>query len=251
MKRRHSIDISERNGVRTLHFGSRWVQGAMRIKRPFDLELAYARDMLFPLFLNSEEGWPRRILQIGLGAGSLAKWCYRYLPAAEITVLEIDARVYAAARQFFELPANDARLNVLVEDGVAWLMASDASWDLILLDGYDADGKSGGLSSLEFYQRCRELLSPRGVLSVNTLGLPNKNASGMDEGEAALHKAFEGDDGAVIRLPACESGNRIFLAGSNSLKQDLGKREAISERLEFLRSLFGLDFGRLALCFFS
>ena len=30
----HSVDISEEAGVRYLHFGSDWVQGAMRIARP-------------------------------------------------------------------------------------------------------------------------------------------------------------------------------------------------------------------------
>jgi spermidine synthase len=34
-----SIDIREESGVRTLHFGSEWIQGAMRIARPWNLEL--------------------------------------------------------------------------------------------------------------------------------------------------------------------------------------------------------------------
>ena len=37
---KHSVDISEEAGVRYLHFGSDWVQGAMRIARPWALELS-------------------------------------------------------------------------------------------------------------------------------------------------------------------------------------------------------------------
>ena len=47
------IDISEENGVRYLHFGSEWVQGAMRIRRPYALELAYTREMMAPLLFAS------------------------------------------------------------------------------------------------------------------------------------------------------------------------------------------------------
>jgi spermidine synthase len=47
-----NIDISEEAGVRYLHFGSSWVQGAMRIARPFALELDYTREMMVPLLLR-------------------------------------------------------------------------------------------------------------------------------------------------------------------------------------------------------
>ena len=70
----HEIDISEEAGVRYLHFGSAWIQGAMRIRRPVDLELVYTREMMAGLLMR--EDWlsdrppTRQILLIGLGAGS-------------------------------------------------------------------------------------------------------------------------------------------------------------------------------------
>lgn len=75
------IEIRETRGVRTLHFGSDWMQGAMRVNRPWDLELAYTREMMASLLLSAQ--WPTMpvtILQIGLGAGSLTRFVYRYLP---------------------------------------------------------------------------------------------------------------------------------------------------------------------------
>ena len=76
----HPLEISETAGVRSLHFGSEWIQGSMRIRRPFALELAYTREMMACLLLRTEQAWPRRALLIGLGAGSLAKFIYRHLP---------------------------------------------------------------------------------------------------------------------------------------------------------------------------
>ena len=47
----HSIAVSEERGVRYLHFGTEWVQGAMRLSRPHQLVLAYTQEMLsFLLF---------------------------------------------------------------------------------------------------------------------------------------------------------------------------------------------------------
>ncbi|MFA6314720.1 MAG: spermidine synthase, partial [Sterolibacterium sp.] len=87
----HPIEISEQDGVRSLHFGSEWIQGSMRIRRPFALELAYTREMMACLLLRPDAGWPGRVLLIGLGAGSLAKFIYRNLPDTRITAVEIDA----------------------------------------------------------------------------------------------------------------------------------------------------------------
>jgi len=82
----NSIDISEHAGVRYLHFSAEWIQGAMRIQRPNALELAYTREMMAGLLLR-EAPWPKDVLLIGLGAGSLAKFFYHKLPETRITVV--------------------------------------------------------------------------------------------------------------------------------------------------------------------
>ena len=61
-----SIEISEERGVRYLHFGSAWIQGAMRIARPWALELEYTRQMMMPLALRDDPRWPESVLQLGV-----------------------------------------------------------------------------------------------------------------------------------------------------------------------------------------
>ena len=81
-----AITFSEQDGIRFLHFGSRWVQGAMRLTDPYSLELAYVKDMMaWLLFLEP----PARILQLGLGAGSLTKFCRRHCAGSRVTVVEV------------------------------------------------------------------------------------------------------------------------------------------------------------------
>ena len=65
----------------------------MRIARPWSLELSYTREMMASLLLRPPGRWPRNALLIGLGAGSLAKFIYRYLPECRITAVEIYRQV--------------------------------------------------------------------------------------------------------------------------------------------------------------
>lgn len=202
---RHAIDISEENGVRHLHFGSDWVQGAMRVARPWSLELEYTRDMMSGLLLDAPTCQPRRILQIGLGCGSLTKFCYRHLPAAQITVVEINPQVEFVARQYFKLPDDPARLKIVDGCGADFMLGGDSHFDWIMVDGYDPDARTGPLDTLPFFQACRARLSEHGLFVANLLG----RSKGFRESVARLSEAFEQ---RIQALPACESGNVVLLA---------------------------------------
>jgi spermidine synthase len=199
------IDISEEAGVRYLHFGSTWVQGAMRIARPWNLELEYTREMMASLLLREGARWPRKVLLIGLGAASLTKFLYRNRPLAHLTIVEIEPGVVAAARQFFKLPEDDKRIHLVVGDGAEYVLGTDKKFDLILVDGFNEHAHPGALNTLPFYQACRSRLSNVGVLAVNLLGL----SRGVMGGFAHICTAFE--DRALM-FPSCESGNTIAFA---------------------------------------
>lgn len=202
-----SIDIREEAGVRTLHFGSDWIQGAMRIARPWSLELDYTREMMTALLMREETTWPRSILLIGLGAASLTKFLYRHCPQAKLTVVEIEPAVVAAARQFFKLPDDPLRLNVVIGDGAEFMMQNDRSYDLILVDGFDANARAGALDTLPFYQACRAKLSRTGILAVNLLG----RSRGF---KASVERIGEAFDGRALAFPSCDSGNAIAFAAA-------------------------------------
>ena len=201
------IDISEEAGVRYLHFGSDWIQGAMRIARPWNLELEYTREMMASLLLRDDSSWPRKVLVIGLGAASLTKFLYRHYPLAHLTVVEIKPDVVAAARQFFKLPEDPKRIDMVIGDGMEYMLGSERKFDLILVDGYDENASSGALNSVPFYQNCRSRLGNNGIMSVNLLTSDRRfNAS-----IARIAEAFED---RVLSFPSCDSGNAIALAAS-------------------------------------
>ena len=83
--------------------------------------------------------WPRRALLVGLGAASLTKFLHRHRPNTKITVVEIEPRVVAVARQHFKLPEESTHLDIVIADAVDFMMQLGPRYDLILVDGFDAE----------------------------------------------------------------------------------------------------------------
>jgi spermidine synthase len=199
---RTRVTLSEEDGVRYLHFGTEWIQGGMRIARPWQLELEYQKQMmLVALFMAA----PQSILQLGLGAGALTKFCYRHLPAAHVTAVELSAEVIDTARQWFALPPDDSRLDVVEADAQDYLgelrRADRADW--LQVDLYDAAARGPVHDDPAFYRMCRRALRRPGVACFNLFG------SRFDPSFKAICSAF---DDRVLVLPAVDEGNRIVFA---------------------------------------
>lgn len=225
------IRISDEDGVRYLEFGAHWIQGAMRLKRPWALELAYARSMMLPLLVKPPD-WPRSVLQVGLGAGSLAKFLHRHKPAARIDVVEIDPEVALFAWQFFRLPPDSARLRVEFDDAFRHVANARKRYDLMLIDGFDSRAEAGRLDSVAFYRNCLARLAPGGILVANLIGkrrLPR-------EGIGRIRKVF-GD--RIVALPPVDEANTIVFAATG--RPIRAGREELKLRARRFRARTGLN----------
>jgi spermidine synthase len=158
--------VHEDEGVRCLRFSAGVVQSSMRVTEPFELDLSYTRTMMGFVLFNAE---PRHILLVGLGGGSLSKYCYRQFPQARITTLEISPEVIALRDQFL-IPPDDERFRIVQADACEYLAGNDVQADVILVDGYDAAGLPQCLASESFYSNCWRALSAGGILVANLWG---------------------------------------------------------------------------------
>lgn len=230
------INLSEERGVRYLHFGTPWIQGAMRIARPWALELEYTRDLMAPLLLRGGGDWPATVLQVGLGAGSITRFLHRNRPEAKVTVVELDPAVETAARQYFHLPEEGPRLRIVIGDGAEYVGTRERRFDLVVVDGYDSRGRAGMLDSEPFYLDCRRRLTREGMLSVNLLTRTRGVAASVER----LRRAF---DGRVLVLPPSEAGNTVALAtAGDRVDQSF---EALRSRAKRLKASTGLDLAPL------
>lgn len=217
--------VRTRGNRRTLEFAPGDIQAEMLLSRPHALALAYTRAMMcFALFVPD----PRHIVMVGLGGGSLLKFCHRHFPRARITVLELRADVIAL-RGEFRVPPDDARLRVLHADAAAWLAATPETADVLILDGFDRDGLPPALASPAFYRDCRRVLRGGGVLVANVFTYDPRCAAVLND----LARAF---DGRTCWLDKAAGNNRIVYA----LKSDHGaSREARLQRRLARRRGFG------------
>jgi spermidine synthase len=198
---RRGVTLSEEDGVRYLHFGTEWIQGGMRIARPYALELEYQQAMMsLGLFLPE----PRRIVQLGLGAGALTKFCYRHIPGALIVAVELSSEVVDAARRWFLLPDDDSRLTVVVDDARDFIARPDqrrrADW--LQVDLYDAAARGPVHDDPAFYRLARGVLATPGVACFNLFGRR------FEPSFERICAAF--DDRAIV-LPEVDAGNRIVI----------------------------------------
>ncbi len=196
------VTLSEQDGVRYLHFGTEWVQGAMRIRKPDWPELEYAQQMMaWMLFMDQ----PRAVAQLGLGTGALTKFCYRQFPEAQVTAIELNASVIAICNSMFKLPEPDARLAILEMDALDFVNdpANRDAFDVLQCDLYDATAKGPVLDTPEFYEACNACLSDDGIMTVNLFG----DHPSFAKNKKAMKYAFA----HVICLPEVHDGNVVAI----------------------------------------
>ncbi|MEN9866764.1 MAG: hypothetical protein RL748_2354 [Pseudomonadota bacterium] len=226
------VTISEQDGVRYLHFGTEWVQGAMRLRKPDWLELEYAQQMMaWMLFLQN----PQQIVQLGLGTGALTKFCYHTFPAASVRAVELNPSVITIAAAMFKMPPDDARLQVLEMD--AWDFVTDPAnletLDVLQSDLYDATARGPVLDSAEFYQACCACLTPDGMMTVNLFGDHPSYAKNIK----AMKFAFA----EVLCLPEVHDGNVVALAFKQKPQLDFALLEQRAKEIKLQTKLPALS----------
>ncbi len=187
--------------TKSLFFSLQDVQSHMLILRPDALQLEYTRIMMGFLLHRPQ---PTRIAMIGLGGGSLAKFCYRYLPEAVIEVVEINRHVLAL-RDTFAIPADDQRFCVHLADGAEFVQATCHKYDVLLADGFDVGGLPEALSTQKYYDDCYQLLQPGGILVANLHGPKAELETVLARIRASFH-------GCLLLVQDPEATNRIAFA---------------------------------------
>lgn len=216
---------------RRLQFDLYTVQSAMHREHPDRLILAYTRKMMAFLLFNHT---PARILLLGLGGGSLAKFCYRRLPGAAITAVEVNPHVIAL-REEFCIPADDDRFRVVCTDGADYVARLGRSKDVILADACDNEGIAPELDTVEFYQAAYRSLSRGGIFVLNVCGDPDFTAAHIGK----IRTVF-GDN--FMMLPVTLDGNIILFAfKERSPEIDW---EQLAATAATLKRKLGLDFPR-------
>ncbi len=218
----------------SLQFTATEAQSRMWTLRPQALHIGYTRTMMgFIRFVPT----PERIAMIGLGGGSLAKYCYRHLPDCVIDVVEINPHVIAL-RDTFRVPADNRRFQVHMDDGALFIRRHRRRYDALLVDGYDETGIPTPLASQRFYNDCHSTLVEGGVLVVNLF------CGDADRHLQRIRKAFGGN---VVSVPELGMSNQVVFAWVGRLRNHDTASLSAKARADLAAEFARVDAARRAL----
>lgn len=227
------VHFSDEGRIRHLHLGTIWIQGSMDLDDPQALVHEYIQRMMaWLLLVDPSTVRQRQAMQLGLGAGSLTKFCAKVL-RMQTTAIELNPQVLSACRGWFKLPADSARLQVLLADA-AQEICNPHWWgtvDALQVDLYDDEAAAPVLDSADFYANCRRLLTSEGCMTVNLFGRSSSFARSVEK----INAAFGAD--AVWAFKATREGNTVVLAQRTPSRP---KRAVLAERAEFIQAHWGL-----------
>ena len=221
------IEVVDDGYTRSMHFGNAIRQSAMDLSRPEYLVLTYIRAMTSSLLFAPS---PRRVLLIGLGGGSLAKFILHHFPQCSIDAVEHRELVVKLAHAYFFLP-EEQRLRIHFADGAEFVhhqsLSSPGSYDLILVDAYNDAGMDDNMAEQLFIQACHLLLSADGLLAINLWGRDQPRYS---RAQRTLQRCFAAKP---LFLPAEGTTNIIAMASRRAnYKNTLKATEARAKLLE-------------------
>jgi len=166
----HYIRVLEEGRTRRLQFrrsGSDYEESVINIRRPLQLEMYYYSLMLSGFAHQSQ---PKRILFVGLGGGTLPMAIHHYFPTVPIDNIELDPDVVKVAKKYFGLTEDD-NMKVYVRDArvqVRRLLRQKTKYDIIFMDTFRGGYIPYHLTTKEFMENLKDILTPEGVI-VNNL----------------------------------------------------------------------------------
>ena len=222
------VNFSDEGPIRHLHLGTQWIQGSMALDAPTDLVHEYIQRMMaWLLFVDPSTVSKRRALQLGLGAGSLTKFCHKVLRMQTVAI-EINPKVLVACRGWFKLPTDGARMQVVLADA-AQEIRNPKWWgtvDALQVDLYDHDAAGPVLDSRAFYVDCRRLLTDDGCMTVNLFGRASSYPRSVEKIAAAFGR------GAIWPFKATREGNTVVLAQRQPSRPTRGVWSERSDQIE-------------------
>lgn len=202
------VNFFDYGDMRFLHLGTPAVQGSMQISKPDDIHLEYVQRMMgWLLFADLDQVRHLQAMQLGLGAASLTKFCHKHLDMQTIAV-ELNPEVVATCRLWFNLPEDNAKLQVIVGDAAE--IAGQEKWrgkiDVLHIDLYDQDANCPAVDSEVFYADCKQLLTANGCMTVNLFG----RHANIERSIQKIANTFGKD--ALWTFKRTKAGNTILLA---------------------------------------
>jgi spermidine synthase len=226
----NDIFVSKEQNVLKMAFqwkGWYFQESQVNLADPDDLPMLYARLVAIAAIYPQDI---KRVLILGLGAGSLPVYLGRFLPNATIDTVELDPGVIDAAKKYFGLRETD-RSHLIESDARVFLSRHTEPYDLIIVDAFTGSYIPFHLMTKEFYRLVHDRLAPHGVAAINIL--PGEKL--FDSNVRTLKLAFDNIDFFNSGEPVRYLSNVIVLGRLDRCTEaeTLQKAVAAQQRYKF------------------
>lgn len=229
----HRVEVIDKGNLRSLYFGSSYLQSCMSLDTPHTLVLSYTQYMILGLLLNR---CPENILVIGVGSGSLLRFLHYHLPNSHIDAVDYSPHIIHLAKGYFYLPESP-KIQVHCADGFEFMQQLEPEqYDLILIDAFDGRGMAPTIYQLPLFDLCNQTLKEKGVASFN---LWSSNKPKFQHIRIDLANSFC----SCLFLPVPERGNIVTLCTRKPFPANHFYRS--KKELKLLSEQYQLDFVKM------
>lgn len=226
------ICVEKEGNILTLYSPSSFKQTAINESNPFLPHLEYARNMILGLVFYPH---PKSILVMGLGGGSIPMMFHNIYKQTHIDVVEIDPEIAEIAKKYFYFNTSPG-LQLHIDDASLFVKKSNKRYDLIIMDAYIGNKLPRSLTTTEFFNEIKRLLSPDGVFVANIMGKSQRKFQRL-----LKKNGFENKE--IWLLPCIRSRNIVVFASKGayiSKKELLFQSDRVQRDISFDFQLINL-----------
>ncbi len=164
-------------------------------------------------------GNAKRVLIIGGGDGGMARAALMHKSVEHVTMVEIDAGVVEFSKEYLPMLSDgafdDPRLNLVINDGAAFMRETEDKFDVIIVDSTDPIGPGEVLFTDTFYGHAARALTDEGII-VTQNGVPFMQGDELTGTMRAFQALFTDATCYLATIPTYAGGPMAFGWGSHS-----------------------------------
>lgn len=138
------------------------------LENPMHIEYEYERIYSDVLKWKYKKDELFKTLTIGGGGYTFPRYMELYYPKAQIDVVEIDPEVTKIVHDQLKLP-KDTRIRSFNEDGRWHVMGTREKYDVVFTDAYNDLSIPYHLTTKEFLQQIKDIMTPSGIVMSNII----------------------------------------------------------------------------------
>ncbi|MES9968859.1 MAG: hypothetical protein ABW092_02425 [Candidatus Thiodiazotropha sp.] len=157
------LEICEYDGLRWIRFTDGSIQSVMLIAEPAYPLLSYIQGLICSLLFVQK---PTKLLNLGLGSGSIERFILSQFTEMELLSVEIDASLIELSKQHFHIPSDHRVVQMPAQH---YLETNQLNFDILLSDLYPGQESNNAYLSPDFIMLAARALNEEGVFAVNLL----------------------------------------------------------------------------------